>query len=123
MTTTREDELLSILQNYFNPREEGWLWPASYCGDDPQGVLGQFEGAYEDVDATGRGLAAIINGVGADRYFLALCRREGRPTEGDRQLWRIVRDQVEGDTLSDMVVFNRRRAWSMREEDAAAVRL
>ena len=91
--TSRDDELLSILQKFFNPREEGWLWLASYVGDDPRGVVSQVEGAYEDVDVTGRSLARIINEVGADRYWLALCRREGCPTESDRELWRLVRDR------------------------------
>ncbi|HEY4631121.1 MAG TPA: hypothetical protein VIG96_07465 [Blastococcus sp.] len=121
--TSRDDELLSILQKFFNPREEGWLWLASYVGDDPRGVVSQVEGAYEDVEVTGRSLARIINEVGADRYWLALCRREGCPTESDREVWRLVRDLVSADALTDMVVFNRDRAWSMREEDAAAVPL
>src|SRR3954454_15816749 len=121
--TSRDVELLSILQKFFNPREEGWLWLASYVGDDPRGVVSQVEGAYEDVEAAGRSLARIINEVGADRFWIALCRREGCPTESDRELWRLVRDLVSADALTDMVVFNRRRAWSMREEDAAAVPL
>src|SRR3954453_558786 len=121
--TSRDDELLSILQKFFNPREEGWLWLASYVGDDPRGVVSQVEGAYEDVEVTGRSLARIINEVGADRYWLALCRREGCPTESDREVWRLVRDLVSADALTDMVMFNRDRAWSMREEDAAAVPL
>jgi len=43
--------------------------------------------------------------------LLALCRREGRPTEADREMWRTLR-----------VVFNRDEAWSMRAEDSSAVR-
>src|SRR3954453_22900880 len=63
--TSRDDELLSILQKFFNPREEGWLWLASYVGDDPRGVVGQGEGAYEDVEVAGRPLAPVLNGGGA----------------------------------------------------------
>src|SRR3954453_15612618 len=121
--TSRDDELLSILQKFFNPREEAWLWLASYVVDGPRGVVSQVEGAYEDVEAAGRSLARIINEVGADRFWMALCRREGCPTESDRELWRLVRAPVSAGGLTHMGVFNRRRAWSMREEDAAAVPL
>lgn len=123
MTTSAADELLDILQTHFSPREEGWLWLALYQEGRDGGVVNQIEGDYMDAVATARGLAHIINGVGADRTFLALCRHEGRPREVDRELWRDLRRLVSGDSLIDMVVFNRREAWSMRAEDAAAMPL
>jgi len=46
--------------------------------------------------------------VWRDRIYLALCRREGRPNEADRELWRGVRDRVSVALLIDMVVFNDR---------------
>src|SRR3954452_14076025 len=81
MTTARTDKFLAILQKSFNPREEGWLWLATYLDGREGGVVSQFEGAYEDVARTAAGLGHIIGGCGADRTYLALCRREGRPNE------------------------------------------
>ena len=125
MSTSRTDELLAILQRCYNPREEGWLWLATFRDDSDQGVVDQFEGQYEDAPATAAVLAKIINEVGADHSYvahsyLALCRREGRPAEMDREMWRDLRRLAEPDLLIDMVVFNRRGSWSMRAEDAAA---
>ena len=117
---TQSDDLLRILQECFNPREEGWLWLATYSDGVEGGVVGQFEGAYEDVSATAKGLALVINGCGADRAHLSLCRQEGRPTEADRRLWRELRAQVAPERLTDMVVFNGRAIWSMRGEDLGA---
>lgn len=120
MTTHRTDQLLTILQECFNPREDGWLWLASYVDDQEGGVVAQFEGAYEHPAATGRGLARIVTDSAADRCYVALCRREGRPRESDREMWRLLRDRTDANQLIDMVVFNRETAWSMREEDATA---
>jgi hypothetical protein len=120
MTRSRTDELLTILQQYFNPREEGWLWLATYHDDRADGVVEQFEGHYEDAAATAQGLARMITDSGADFAYLALCRREGRPTEADRAMWRELRRIESATSLTDMVVFNRRQIWSMRAEDAAA---
>ena len=120
MPMSRTDEFLAILQSCYNPREEGWLWLATYRDDSDQGVVAQVEGHYEDAPATARSLALIVNEVPADRSYLALCRRDGRPTETDRELWRDLRRLAEPDRLIDMVVFNQSDSWSMREEDAAA---
>lgn len=120
MTTHRTDQLLTILQEFFNPREEGWLWLATYLEGQDGGVVMQFEGAYEDTVATARGLSLVVADGPADSYYLTLCRREGRPRESDRELWRALRANTEPDRLIDMVVFNRESAWSMRGEDAAA---
>ncbi|HZU75443.1 MAG TPA: hypothetical protein VFA70_01685 [Dehalococcoidia bacterium] len=118
--TSRTAELLAILQKSFHPREEGWIWLAAYLEDTEGGTVSQFEGAYEQPLATARGLAEIMNGCGADRTYLAICRRDGKPTEADREMWRELRSLVDSSLLLDMVVFNRREAWSMRSEDAAA---
>lgn len=72
MTNHTPRSLLSILQEHFDPREEGWAWLAPR-GERVGGVVSQIEGA-----------------------------------------------EVTLEQLSDMVVFNDRHAWSMREEDAAA---
>jgi hypothetical protein len=120
MTISRTEELLAMLQEHFNPREEGWLWVALYADDREGGVLSQIEGEYEEPRATAHALGRIINEVGPDHAYLALCRHEGRPKEADRELWRELRRLVAGDRLLDMVVFNQRRGWSMRAEDAAA---
>lgn len=119
MTTSRTDTLLTILQDHYNRREEGWLWMATFFDGDEKGVLNQFEGAYFDPEPTAQGLAEVINGLGAQAY-LALCRFDGRPRESDRDLWRILRNQASPDLLLDMVVFNNEHAWSMRAEDTAA---
>jgi hypothetical protein len=120
MTTSRTDTLLAILQEYFNPREDGWLWLATYRDDADGGIVNQVDGAYQDPTATAYGLARMSNEGGADRAFLALCRPGGRPYEVDRRLWRELRRLVSADVLIDMVVFDRRGTWSMRAEDAAA---
>jgi hypothetical protein len=120
MSTSRTDELLTILQNCYNPREEGWLWLATYRDDMDQGVVAQVEGHYEDPPATAKGLATIINEASVDHCYLALCRREGRPAEMDREMWRDLRALAEPGRLIDMVVFNHRESWSMRQEDACA---
>jgi hypothetical protein len=120
MRTSRTEELLGILQLHFNPREEGWLWVALYADDREGGVVNQVEGEYEGAHETAQGLGYIINGVGPDEAWLALCRNEGRPREADRELWRELRALVAPDRLLDMVVFNERDVWSMRAEDAAA---
>lgn len=119
--TTPAETLLAILQQYFNPREEGWLWVAFYDDDQP-GVVEQIEGDYEDVAATVTGLSQVINGVSFEHAHLAVCRREGRPTEADRELWRGLREAVDAARLVDLVVFNDRDAWSMRDEDRQAQR-
>ena len=124
MTTSRTDELLAILQEHFKPREEGWLWVATFRDGDDNGVVQEITGDYGDAAAMANALGRIVNGVisscGIDRVYLALCRSEGRPTESDRELWRDLRGRIAGDVLVDMVVFNQREAWSMRAEDAAA---
>ena len=120
MTTARTDELLTILQAHFNPREEGWLWVAMYADDSDGGLVNQIEGEYDDPRETARALGRILNEVRPDHAYLALCRREGRPREADRELWRELRALVDPDRLIDVVVFNRRHTWSMRAEDAAA---
>jgi hypothetical protein len=120
MTTSRQDELLGILQEHLNPREEGWLWIALYADGRDGGVVNQIEGHYEDALATARGVAAVINEIGPDKAYIALCRSDGRPTEEDRALWRELRDGVPADVLVDLAVFSEIRAWSMRKEDAAA---
>jgi hypothetical protein len=120
MTTSGTDDLLAILQRFFNPREEGWLWLATYVDGRDGGVVNQIEGAYDDAAESARGLARVINDRRIDRAYVALCRGEGRPTEADRELWRELRRLVSAESLVDMVVFNRREAWSMRAEDAAS---
>lgn len=119
MKTSRTDELLAILQEHFNPREEGWLWLAMFRDGDEKGLLNQIEGAYEDPVLTARALARIINECGVQSY-LALCRWDGRPTEADREMWRYLRRQISPDLLLDLVAFNDKAAWSMRDEDTAA---
>lgn len=119
MTNSATADLLSILQDCFNPREDGWLWVAVLPAEGSHGVVQQIEGDYEDPVPTADALAAIISGCGADRAFLALCRRDARPTEGDCILWRRLREAVRGELLIDMVVFNRHRTWSMRADDSA----
>jgi hypothetical protein len=120
MTTSRTGDLLAILQEHFNPAEEGWLWVALYPDDSDGGLLNQIEGDYEEPGPTARALAHILNEVKPDQAFLALCRFDGRPRERDRELWRDLRGLVVGDRLVDLVVFNREQTWSMRDEDAAA---
>jgi hypothetical protein len=122
MAQSRGEALLSILQEYFNPREDGWLWHAVYDDGAEYGVVNQIEGAYEDAIPTARGLAEIINECSAELSFLALCRCDGRPTEEDRELWRELRRLASNQKLTDMVVFNGRDSWSMRAEDNAAAR-
>lgn len=117
---TRTDDVLAILQKCFHPREEGWLWLATYLVDAEGGRVSQFEGAYEHPTATAHGVADIVNGCGAERAYLAACRRDGRPTKGDRELWHELRPRVGPELLIDMVVFHRDEARSMRAEDAAA---
>jgi hypothetical protein len=112
--------LLEILQRCFNPLEDGWIWYAFYVDDRAGGVVSQIEGDYGDPELTADSLAKIAAEVRPDRVFLALCRREGRPTEDDRRLWRHLRQQIDPAMLRDMVVFNGERTWSMRAEDAAA---
>ena len=111
--------MLSILQEHYQRREEGWLWLATFFVDVERGVVNEFAGAYEDPIVTAQALAHIINGLGASAY-LALCRFEGQPREADRELWRELRGQASPELLIDMVVFNKDRAWSMRAEDTAA---
>jgi len=41
MPMSRTDEFLAILQSCYNPREEGWLWLATYRDDSDQGVVAQ----------------------------------------------------------------------------------
>ena len=120
MTSARNAELLEILQQHFNPREDGWIWLALYVDGRDGGLVNQIEGEYEDVDESAAGLAHIINADLADEAHLALCRPEGRPTERDRELWRAVRARTTPSRLTDMVVFNRTQLWSMRAEDAEA---
>lgn len=120
MTAARIDELLGILQQFFNPREEGWLWLAFYADDATGGLLNQIEGQYEEPVATAQSLAYLINNIGPDRAHLALCRWDGRPTEADRELWRELDRLVSSETLIDMIVFNAELRWSMRADDALA---
>jgi hypothetical protein len=119
MTRSRTDDLLEILQEHYNRDEEGWLWMASFFEADEKGILNEFAGAYSDPVQSARGLAHIINALGA-QAFLALCRVDGRPREIDRELWRELRSQASPDLLVDMVVFDKDHAWSMRAEDTAA---
>jgi hypothetical protein len=121
MVKDKSAQLLAILQDAFNRREEGWLWVATYRNDCQGGVLQEITGHYEDAVETANALADIVSGCGADSAFFALCRGEARPTGSDRELWRTLRRRLDAGTLTDMVVFNRRQIWSMRaEEDAAA---
>ncbi|MBV9486592.1 MAG: hypothetical protein JO246_11090 [Frankiaceae bacterium] len=114
------ENLLGILQDHFNPREEGWLWVATFMDGAEGGVVNQIEGDYGEPIRMADSLAYIINGCGADRAHLALCRRGGRPREVDREFWRRLRDQIDADVLQDMIVFDRRGTWSMRGEDEGA---
>jgi hypothetical protein len=122
MARSRTEKLLGILQEHFNPREEGWLWLAAYPDSGGHGVVEQFEGPYDDPPATARGLGRIINESGADLAYLALCRQEARPTEADRALWRDLRVLASPEKLIDLVVFNEHHTWSMRREDSEAAR-
>jgi len=122
MTSARIDELLGILQQFFNPREEGWLWLAFYADDAPGGVLNQMEGQYEEPVATAESLAYLINEIAPDRASIALCRWDGRPTEDDRELWRRLDRLVSADRLLDMIVFNAGMCWSMRSDDVTSPR-
>ena len=119
MTNNERRSLLSILQEYFTTREEGWAWLAPH-GDRAGGVVSQIEGAYDDPAVAASAFALILRECDAEDGFLAICRWDGRPTETDRELWRSLRAEVSVEQLSDMVVFNDREAWSMREEDASA---
>lgn len=116
MTISGTDDLLPTLQKCFNPREDGWLWLATYVDGREGGVVAQLEGDYEDPAAAASGLAHIIRDCGADRAFLALCRRDAQPTENDRELWRTLSRLVDAERLIDLVVFNRHQARSMRAE-------
>jgi hypothetical protein len=91
MTTSRSDTLLTILQDFFNPREEGWLWLATYRDDEDGGTVEQVEGAYEEPVATAHGIADIVTNSGAHKAYIALCRAEAQPLESDRELWRVLR--------------------------------
>jgi hypothetical protein len=118
--TSQPETLLAILQTHFNPHEEGWLWVALYAEGHDGGVVNQIEGEYEEPRETAHALGDIINQIGPDHVYLALCRNEGRPAESDRELWRELRGLIDPDRLIDMVVFSARDAWSMRAEDAQA---
>jgi len=120
MTSARIDELLGILQQFFNHREEGWLWLAFYADDAPGGVLNQIEGQYEDPVTIAKSLAYLVNEIAPDRAHLAVCRWDGRPTEDDRELWRQLDRLVPADRLLDMIVFNAELRWSMRADNAVA---
>jgi hypothetical protein len=120
MTTSRTDDLLAILQGHFKPRENGWLWLATDFDGDERGIVHEITGAYEDPVAAAYGVGRIVDACTPDHAYIALCRSEGRPTESDREMWRVLRGLVSAETLTDMVVFNRRQAWSMRAEDTAA---
>jgi hypothetical protein len=123
MPTTPVEKLLPILQEHYKPREDGWLWMVFYADGDENGVVHEVTGSYDefgDGENAARSLAEVINGVGADNVFLALCRAGGQPRESDRELWRRLRTLVDAAVLDDLVVFNKTAAWSMREEDAAA---
>ena len=116
MTISGTHDVLPILQECFDPREDGWLWLATYVDGRQGGALAQIEGDYEDPAAVASGLAQIISDCGADRCYLALNRRDAQPTEGDRELWRDLCRLVDAERLIDLVVFNRDQAWSMRAE-------
>ncbi|MBV9293725.1 MAG: hypothetical protein JO222_14890 [Frankiales bacterium] len=120
MTPPRTEKLLAILQEHFNPREKGWIWLALYADGDDRGVVNQIEGEFGDPLEAAQALARIVNEIRPDHAYVALCRREGRPREVDRELWRELRRRVADERLFDMVVFSDRHAWSMRAEDAAA---
>jgi hypothetical protein len=120
MANSRIATLLAILQDHFNPREEGWMWVAHFIDDDEEsGVVNQIEGEYGEPLSMADGLAGVINGSHTQACLL-LCRRSARPTEADRELWRRLRDLVSAELLVDLVVFDRRGTWSMRDEDARA---
>jgi hypothetical protein len=116
------DPLLAILQDFFNPAEEGWLWLALYDDDAERKIVEQIEGSFDDAAQAAQALGDLINGVPPERAWLAICRSEGRPYESDRELWRRLRAAVTPGKLVDMVAFNARIVWSMREEDVAASR-
>ena len=120
MTDRRIDTLMKILQQHFNPREEGWLWIALYADGRDGGVLNQIEGECTDIPATAHALTTIITGGDPDRVYLALCRWDGRPRESDRELWRMLDAQISSDKLADMIVFNDSQRWSMRADNIAA---
>jgi hypothetical protein len=120
MTNPSIAQLLTILQEHYNPRETGWLWLAVYRDADVSGVVNQIEGAYDELPGFAEPLARVITGCGAEKAHLALCRPGGRPYEVDRELWRGLRQLVSPELLVDLVVFDRHEHWSMREEDAVA---
>lgn len=120
MTTSRIEELRAILQEHFDPREDGWLWVATCATDADGGVVNQREGEYAEPKATAHALGRMINAATPDIAYVALCRRDGRPTESDRELWRELCRLVTRERLIDLVVFNQRQAWSMRADDVAA---
>jgi len=120
MTASRTDELLTILQDFYEVREEGWLWLALYDEDSEHGVVQEITGDYGEPISMSNLMAEAINRIEPVRAFLAVCRSDGRPTEADREFWRNIRRLVDASRLTDMVVFNRRTSWSMRAEDAAA---
>lgn len=118
--STKPEQLLPILQECFSPREEGWMWHATYVPGTEQGVVNEIEGRYDDPVETARALAHIIIELEGTRSYLALCRAEGRPRESDRDLWRELRRLAGPESLDDLVIFNAETSWSMRAEDAAA---
>ena len=120
MTTKRIDNLLSTLQQFFNPREEGWVWVALERDDLDRGVVSQIEGAYDDPSDAARGLTNVIEASEADRAYVAICRWDGRPTEDDRAVLSELDRTFSADRLIDMVAFNDVQRWSMRADSAAA---
>jgi hypothetical protein len=116
---TPVEKLLPILQEFYKPRESGWLWVAFYRDGDEAGIVEEITGDYGE-PSFAEPLAELINGVTPDRAWLALCRPDGRPHESDREFWRRLRELVDAHRLVDMVIFNRQSIWSMRDEDSAA---
>lgn len=119
MPTPTPESLLTVLQDHFSRREEGWVWLATFA--EGRGVVNQVEGAFDEPVEAAEALAFIVNGLTETlrdlRVHIALCRAEGRPTEADRRMWRELRHRISPDVLIDMVIFNRDRLWSMRDED------
>jgi hypothetical protein len=120
MERNRTSELLGILQQHYNPREEGWMWVAVRPPYAERGALNQVEGEPLDPVTMVRSWSEILSSLGPVEVFIAICRRGGRPHEADRHFWRGMRNRFDGTetVLIDLVAFNHDEAWSMREEDA-----
>jgi hypothetical protein len=120
MENMRLTGILEILRDCYKPREHGWMWMLAQPPGADHGVMQEITGERIDNESIVGFVVDLAPRLGDVEMLVAVCRRDGRPTEADRELWRALRDHLDGTDarLIDMVVFNGDGLWSMREEDA-----